>query len=937
VKSQEELFAKPLHQYNVNISHGNDLSVKSLEQFKKEQTKAPTTSSTPDPEYYEEYDDEEDYGGLILTEEERLIREQSTSTTPKIPVTSSTTVTTTSTTTQATLTTPESTKLDDHTVILTDNFYLPKKDPEPQDDDEGEIIEYIEYIEDDDEEEPGKTTQNTITSENSKETTSKEKKVPDDYESKKDKGFIGEAVVSVVTSKTVVNGTIMDNQLKDREYEESPEEISENQEESYDDLPAPTSEKATTERSFSVQTSRSVSHSTHEERQNSESSFETQTTVSTETDNVSSEIYDDESRENYSTSEEAVTTSTTTKNVPLQSTESIIDKLDRVQSELSLGILSGEYPVLQETASSTANPTILTSTSILEEESTTSKPFVLIRKFSPKSATTRTTTTKVPFKLPTRNTQEIPIAQTQTSESLTTAAQIPETTTEPKKETNKKQVVEVENDELDALLPPGYKASFSYKNKKITTTTEKSEVEEKSNDLKDGIKFDRNSTGRSFKTQINSQDVAGGNKFKKFNKNDENDTKKLAKIVDDSVDINKFLPPGYKEEQPAADKALPVIPLQIDDIGKFLPPGYKKDLDTTTKKEVTDDIGKLLPPGFKLPTKTPEVKISSDISALLPPGYKPPAEAAKTDITSIFDKIQVKDISNLLPPGFKAETGEAVVPSSTSTTTEKADTGLKGVVFPARFDKKPRLTTAVPKRPKGPPPPQIQIHKGPPTRATTEFTGWPTVSTTPFSIEKYLEMQKEKGAVQIDISDILGGLVASSTSSTTTSTSSTTSTTTSTPKPTQPTICRSECSLAATIRIIQGIEWTNELLNENTNEWKIAAQKVEKELNNVYSKSDELKKWYKKVTIDSFSKGSVLVDYFVELSDLQSEVNTLEIRKMFHDALVPAPSGNSSESGGKDVDPSAMPQTKEAFMLGSLVVDPISTDFIGEIFSKLFL
>lgn len=120
-------------------------------------------------------------------------------------------------------------------------------------------------------------------------------------------------------------------------------------------------------------------------------------------------------------------------------------------------------------------------------------------------------------------------------------------------------------------------------------------------------------------------------------------------------------------------------------------------------------------------------------------------------------------------------------------------------------------------------------------------------------------------------------------------------------------------------------------MDHNTEEWQKAARKVETELNEVYSKSDALKKWYKKVTIDSFSKGSVLVDYFVELSNLESDVNTLEIKKMFHEALIPAPAENKISENDSD-SASAMPQTKEAFMLGNLVVDPISTDFIGAFF-----
>lgn len=93
-----------------------------------------------------------------------------------------------------------------------------------------------------------------------------------------------------------------------------------------------------------------------------------------------------------------------------------------------------------------------------------------------------------------------------------------------------------------------------------------------------------------------------------------------------------------------------------------------------------------------------------------------------------------------------------------------------GLVFPARFDKKPgggRATVKPAKGPAGPPPLEITVRKGVPTRASTEFTGWPSAPTTPFSIEKYLEMQKSQGAVEISINELLSGTSVATTSSTT--------------------------------------------------------------------------------------------------------------------------------------------------------------------------
>lgn len=114
------------------------------------------------------------------------------------------------------------------------------------------------------------------------------------------------------------------------------------------------------------------------------------------------------------------------------------------------------------------------------------------------------------------------------------------------------------------------------------------------------------------------------------------------------------------------------------------------------------------------------------------------------------------------------------------------------------------------------------------------------------------------------------------------------------------------------------------------------------QLNNVYSKADRLNKWFKKVRIDSFSKGSVLVDYFVELADVSRDINTQEIKQMFHNALTTVPisiiplSNSSSSDEYDDLDnvseeSQARPlKVKESFLMGKFVLDPVATDFIGE-------
>jgi predicted HTH domain antitoxin len=152
--------------------------------------------------------------------------------------------------------------------------------------------------------------------------------------------------------------------------------------------------------------------------------------------------------------------------------------------------------------------------------------------------------------------------------------------------------------------------------------------------------------------------------------------------------------------------------------------------------------------------------------------------------------------------------------------------------------------------------------------------------------------------------------------------------------------------LAGTIKIIDGVKWKPELLDHNTAEWKNLAKEVETQLNDVYSKSERLSKWYQNVRIDSFSQGSVLVDYFVELADVSRDLNTQEIKQMFHDALTTVPvsvvplngenglsdqltNGNDFNDSIDDLDDEIKPQKmKDNYLLGKFVLDPMATDFI---------
>jgi len=60
--------------------------------------------------------------------------------------------------------------------------------------------------------------------------------------------------------------------------------------------------------------------------------------------------------------------------------------------------------------------------------------------------------------------------------------------------------------------------------------------------------------------------------------------------------------------------------------------------------------------------------------------------------------------------------------------------------------------------------------------------------------------------------------------------------------------------------------------------------------------------------------GSVLVDYFVELTDVGRRVDTQEMKRLFHNSLSADPDAVSSR-----------------LQLGTFLVDPKSTDFIGKL------
>ncbi|CAH1971673.1 unnamed protein product [Acanthoscelides obtectus] len=207
-----------------------------------------------------------------------------------------------------------------------------------------------------------------------------------------------ELVISVVTSKTVINNTVVAPVTEVPTVTESIKGVA----------TTPTTAVDNTTEAWvvvaSVQTSRSVSGARYLPSSIVEQDIRVKllNEHATEDDDDSDHDHqhqDDDIDEEDDEDEEHTTTETTimpTTTRPKTSTESLIDKLDGLQSDLSSGVLTGglgnNIAVIKETTLETTTASTSTSANY---PSTTSKPYpqVKIRKFSPAN---RPTTTRKP-------------------------------------------------------------------------------------------------------------------------------------------------------------------------------------------------------------------------------------------------------------------------------------------------------------------------------------------------------------------------------------------------------------------------------------------------------------------------------------------------------------------------------------------------------------
>lgn len=579
--------------------------------------------------------------------------------------------------------------------------------------------------------------------------------------------LISEAVVSVVTTKSVVNGTIS---MPETSLPIMNEQI----------LAPPTSfQMSTTEQSMnnaensmiiaSVQTSRSISGARF-------LPFPVAEQVKPLAPNSNGNV----NKKMSGLSE---------------STESIIDKLDRVQSELSSGFLTGGF----RNAGNTLQLDVLSERDQARRRLTTTAKMPVISKFVPHRyngskragmsiAMSSGASSRSRGQSPLHNLDGLLPPDLSLNKTLArTAVKTPslQTTTTPASSRSNSRAIfnnakNIIVEEASALLPPGYKW------KKEIEVVEKSP-----------------------QTIVNVTD----------SKISLSHTTVSSNIKRSNVqDINAFLPPGYtskKEDAEVTERSIlnDILAKSKVDISLLLPSDYGRE--TGNNSNVVNNKSIAESNGQKAQSKTTEksiqdlfVKSKIDISSLLPRDY---IQKKENSLSLTISKQSHKDHSG---------DGDDSAMESMKITTPRAG-GLK-IVFPSRLGGRKvihKITTPHTLRGEAPAVFTPRIQKGWPTRATTEFTGWPTPSTTPISIEKLLEAARTATIAAINSSSSLTPSIASTTSETTT--------TTVTPSPTTPGTCEEECEVAGTIRIVGNATWVPELLDRNTYEWQQLANEVE--------------------------------------------------------------------------------------------------------------
>lgn len=506
--------------------------------------------------------------------------------------------------------------------------------------------------------------------------------------------ILGEQVVSVVTTKSVVNGTIS---IPDVTFAPSttklgalPQSSSERSQDNDTSLPVTTENWIVV---ASVQTSRSVSGARFLPFLTVEQDEKKQVLAEDEEEDIAESVTKDPKEE----ISELINSSSS-------STENINDKLDSIQSELSSAVLSGSLNNEDKNIKHiTETTTEATPTSAIAFTTTTTTTPGTLNVFTLKS-------TQVPSVAERSSPDPPPVMIKKFIPRITTS-----TTPKPRK---KPSLVTVMDELPPGFLPSGYKQRHSYKDKRTstttsTTTTARTTTTTVASSTEDFDVVINGTQGRSSGISSKNKVIVLDDKSllpKEYRPKEKVPEDLFRKFQKD--DLNKFLPPGYKPpvSEETEVKSIPKggifdkIPIQDVDISAFLPKDFKLDESTTQKP-------KSLP---KLPVKATPV----DLTAFLPPGFKlndtkdESSDTKNETRDNPLSKFKVTDVSSLLPPGFNLNsTDEPVLPSSTQST------GNFKIVFPSRpGSKNSRKTTPKPSHGIGPSPVTPAIKKGWPTR-----------------------------------------------------------------------------------------------------------------------------------------------------------------------------------------------------------------------------
>ncbi|ODN00984.1 hypothetical protein Ocin01_05695, partial [Orchesella cincta] len=401
-------------------------------------------------------------------------------------------------------------------------------------------------------------------------------------------------------------------------------------------------------------------------------------------------------------------------------------------------------------------------------------------------------------------------------------------------------------------------------------------------------------------------------------------TEKALGIQFAEVDISSLLPKGYKPrpslpklfttsptstttttEKPVEPSTVKTLdPLEaLKSIVQFkeiaipglVPKDYKPPTEDTNKTASPvlpggirfETPSNLFPPGYKPPASEPVVPIKFEVpSGLLPKGYKPPSSSSDP-----AGSIKFEVPANLLPPGYKPPGSSAIGAINTTAATPKDEgtTSTKkpgGLVFPTKPGGSRITRPTTTEAPKGdtPLPPSVRI--------ATE------ASTT---------------------------------------TKATTTTTTPPPKRSPPGLCpQGICRMEATIRLVGGVKWVPEFQDINTDEYKHLETTVKREegianfgftfslqLDGAY-RSSGLAPWYRKVEIEGFNRGSVIVDYFLLLDGIDRDLTSDFVVRQFHKSLLDSadelPYYDESEAPDQLV-------SNGRLRFGRYTIDPRYTDF----------